>query len=98
MPEITDMTLEEAMDLGKWRPGVHYVSQAGARMRVMKAEIERLRPAADKSMELAVQEIIRRWLPGQSYGYNEAVAEIMDVVASSLKGQAVDNTRQGVRP
>ena len=28
--------------------------------------------------------IIRRWLPGQSYGYNEAVNEIMDAIDRDL--------------
>lgn len=27
------------------------------------------------------QEIVRRWFPGQPYGYNEAVQEILDVIS-----------------
>jgi hypothetical protein len=27
-----------------------------------------------------IDEVIRRWLPGQSYGYNEAVGEIMQII------------------
>ena len=37
------MTLEEAMNLSKWRPGVHYTTQAEERMKLMRDEIERLR-------------------------------------------------------
>jgi hypothetical protein len=31
-----------------------------------------------------IQEIIRRWLPGQSYGYNEAVDEICQISPQSV--------------
>lgn len=42
MADITDMTLEEALDRSKWRPGVSWHSQMDARWEVMAAEIERL--------------------------------------------------------
>lgn len=58
MSDIADMTLEEAMG-DKWRPGVHYVSQAEARMAVMAAEIERLRAVADTYREGLAELAIR---------------------------------------
>lgn len=69
MAEITDMTLEEALNRSKWRPGVSWQAQMDARWEVMAAEIERLRNA---STATALD------LSGLTKWPTDAVAEMVD--------------------